>query len=272
MLVTTWLSNIAFQLWPIWLQTLVEIDSESCQTTLFPSFCSQPSKVTVLFNSNLSRRSSLGQDQQAVDLDPLLCSIRNTQFCSYVIFVPRDQWMVKYWMKRWALLWSPATHGLKKFQTVVWNLQSIKTLSTLEVSQYHKSGKLVARFPQASLSLPAATATDEETRPSDPPKLCRSAAPRALPLNFQSKSLIVFSNSLHSGLGSNLGLGSNWQAGAWTWTQTWILPPDQRVEIVLSALKSQNNLCGVWILLGQLKRRNWGQLWVHTNPDPPGWW
>ena len=55
--VTTWLqlSNIAFHFRPIWLQTLVEIDSESCQT-LLPSFCAPPSEVSVLFDSNLSRR------------------------------------------------------------------------------------------------------------------------------------------------------------------------------------------------------------------------
>ena len=64
-LVTTWLSNIAFHLRPIWLQTLVAIDSESCLTS-FPSFCAPPSEVAALFNSNLSRRPFLGQ---VVDLD-----------------------------------------------------------------------------------------------------------------------------------------------------------------------------------------------------------
>ena len=33
-----------------------------------------------------------------------------------------------------------------------------------------------------------------------------------------------------------------------SWTQTWTLPPDQRVVKVLSALKPQNNLCGIWVL------------------------
>ena len=69
-LVTTWLSNIAFDLRQIWLQTLVAIDSESCQTS-FPSFCAPPSEVAVLFDSNLSRRPFLGQ---VVDLDLLLCT------------------------------------------------------------------------------------------------------------------------------------------------------------------------------------------------------
>ena len=69
-LVTTWLSNIAFHLRPIWLQTLVVIDSES-RLTSFPSFCAPPSEVAVLFDSNLSRLPFLGQ---VVDLDLLLCT------------------------------------------------------------------------------------------------------------------------------------------------------------------------------------------------------
>ena len=69
-LVTTWLSNIAFHLRPIWLQTLVAVDSESCLTS-FPRFCAPPSEVAVLFDSNLSRLPFLGQ---VVDLDLLLCT------------------------------------------------------------------------------------------------------------------------------------------------------------------------------------------------------
>ena len=69
-LVSTSNSRIAFHLQPIWLQALVDIDSEQCQTS-FPSFCAPPSEVAVLFNSNLSRRPFLGQ---VVDLDLLLCT------------------------------------------------------------------------------------------------------------------------------------------------------------------------------------------------------
>ena len=46
----TWLSNIAIHLRPIWLQTLIAINSES-RLTLFPSFWSPPSEVSVLLNS-----------------------------------------------------------------------------------------------------------------------------------------------------------------------------------------------------------------------------
>ena len=69
-LVTTWLSNITFHLQPIWLQTLVVIDSE-LHLTLFPSFCAQPSEVATLFNQNLSRRPFL---RQVVNTDLLLCT------------------------------------------------------------------------------------------------------------------------------------------------------------------------------------------------------
>ena len=68
-LVTTWLSNIAFHLRPICLQTLVAIDSES-RLTSFPSFCALQSEVAMLFDSNLSRCPFL---RQVVDLDLLLC-------------------------------------------------------------------------------------------------------------------------------------------------------------------------------------------------------
>ena len=67
-LVTTWLSNVTFHLRPIWLQTLVAINSESCQTS-FPSFCAPPSEVFGLFDLNI--RPFLGQ---IVDTDMLLCT------------------------------------------------------------------------------------------------------------------------------------------------------------------------------------------------------
>ena len=70
MLVTTWLSNIVFHLQPIWLQALVAIDSES-RLTSFPSCCTQPSEVAVLFYSNLRRLPFLGQ---VFNLDLLLCT------------------------------------------------------------------------------------------------------------------------------------------------------------------------------------------------------
>ena len=54
----------------VWLQNLVLIDSESCQI-LFSSLCMQPSEVSLLFNSNLSRLPFL---EQVVYLYLLLCT------------------------------------------------------------------------------------------------------------------------------------------------------------------------------------------------------
>ena len=82
----TWLSNIAFHLRPIWLQTLVAIYSESCLTS-FPSFCTLPSEVAVLFNSNLSRRPFL---EQVIDLDQFrtCCFVPMSYFYSETIAQP----------------------------------------------------------------------------------------------------------------------------------------------------------------------------------------
>ena len=69
--VTTLLSIITFHLQLIWLQTLIVMDSESSLTS-FPSFCTQPSEVAALFNSNLSRLPFLGQVINSV---LLLCRV-----------------------------------------------------------------------------------------------------------------------------------------------------------------------------------------------------
>ena len=91
--VSAWLSNITFHLQPIWLQTLVAIDSESCQRSLL-SVCSQPSEVAVLFYWNLNRRPFL---RQVVDFDLLLCTGFNLQhadlFLSMILL--RDQWIIE---------------------------------------------------------------------------------------------------------------------------------------------------------------------------------
>ena len=83
--------------------------------------------------------------------------------------------------------------------------------------------RVVACFPQASLSWAAATAADSETpcvraRPSYPRKHSRRAAQRAWPLILPSKTSIVFWNSLRRDCqmtcrGSNLD--SNLNCAAW---------------------------------------------------------
>ena len=84
----------------LWLLSIQNYDRHR-----FPAF--SPRHLKSLFDSNMSICPVL---RQVFDLDMLLCtdSIRNTRFCSYVIFVLKDQWS-KDWAKRWALLWSATT-------------------------------------------------------------------------------------------------------------------------------------------------------------------
>ena len=105
----------------------------------------------------------------------------------------------------------------KKSVVTAQYLQSIKTFLTLELSRYRKSGSTF------SSSEPAATAADSETpcvctRPSDPRKQSRRAAPRAWPLILPSKPSITFWNSLRRDCqmtGRGLNLDSNLNCAAW---------------------------------------------------------
>ena len=76
-----------------------------------------------------------------------------------------------------------------------------KALKPFRLSNWVSIARVVARFPEANWLLPSSTAANSETpyvcaRPSDPPNLCRSAAPRAwpliLPLNLLLSSRIAF--------------------------------------------------------------------------------
>ena len=99
-LVTTWLANITFHLQPIWLQTLVAINSESRQTS-FRSFCSPPFAVPVLsrFYLNLSRLPFLGE---VVDVDLLLCTGFNSEHAVLFLYhISTNDWS-KDWAKQWA--------------------------------------------------------------------------------------------------------------------------------------------------------------------------
>ena len=176
--------------------------------------------------------------------------------------------------KQWAILWSATTshqfhskfHFIwkismkKKWLVAARNLQIIKTLLTLELSQYRESGSTF------SSSEPVAARSDCHRLgnalclclPVCPAQAVPERDPKSSAFDLQSKTSIVFWN--HSL--SLLEWLPNGLQGAQTWTQTWTLPPDQRVVKVLSALKSQNKLCGVWIPFK-------GQLLVDINPHPP---
>ena len=180
---------IAFHLRPIGLQTLVAINSESCQTS-FPSFCAPPSEVAVLFDSNLSRRPFLGQ---VVDLDLLLCTgfdLEHAVLFLCHIFTQRRMNDRKIEQSDGCCfglqqLLANSNYSIEYF---ISNEKQIRhhcpiytkhlTFLTLKLSQYSKSG---STFSSSEPVRPAATAADSKTpcicaRPSDPPKLCRSAA------------------------------------------------------------------------------------------------
>ena len=157
-LVTTWLSNIAFHLRPIWLQTLVAIDSESCLTS-FSRFCAPPSEVAVLFDSNLSRRPFLGQ---VVDLDLLLCTGFDSEHVVLFlchIFTQRpmnDRKIERSDGRGFGRQQLPADsngHSIsneKKSVVTAQYLQSIKTFLTLELSRYRKSGSTFSSSEQVA--------------------------------------------------------------------------------------------------------------------------
>ena len=103
--------------------------------------------------------------------------------------------------------------------------ENYKVLKPLWLSNWISTGRVIACFPQASMSRVAASA-------------CPSDVPHELGLLLlQSNPSIISWNSLRE-----------WLSGAQTWNQTWTLPPDQRVVKVLSASKFQNNLCWAQIL------------------------
>ena len=104
------------------------------------------------------------------------------------------------------------------------NLQTIQTFLTLELSQNCKSGSTL------SPSEPVEDSSDCRwlgnylscARQSNPPKLCQSAAQRALRLP------LIFLKIFDYLLESSLGVIARLQARAQTWTQTGSLPIDQR--------------------------------------------
>ena len=137
------LRQVACHLRQIWRQTLVVIDSESCQT-LFPSFCATPSEVAVLFNSNLNRLLvrpvRTGRQLRSAALHRIWLGI--CCFCSYIIFYSETNEWLQDWAKQWAQLWLATTFGQfheklhmkKKTVFTARYLQSIKTFLTLELT------------------------------------------------------------------------------------------------------------------------------------------
>ena len=149
-------SNIAFHLRPIWLQTLVAIDSE-LGLTLFPSFCAPPSEVSVLFNSYLSRRPFL---RQVADTVLLLCTGFNSEDAVlFLCHIFAQRLINDRKIDGRCLGWQQLRADSMKIFTWKKNVtrsgpNSIKTLLALELSQYCKSGSMF------SSSEPVAASSD----------------------------------------------------------------------------------------------------------------
>ena len=163
---TGWLSNIAFHLQPIWLQASVAIDSES-RLTLFPSFWAQPSEVAALFYLNLSRCPFLGQ---VVDSDLLLCTgldLEHAVLFLYHIFTQRPMNDRKIersdgrCLGRQQLVANSIEISLHmKEKSDSSRPEIYKALKPCWLLNWVSIARVVACFPQASRSLPAATASD----------------------------------------------------------------------------------------------------------------
>ena len=116
-------------------------------------------------------------------------------------------------------------------------LQSIKTFLTVELSQYSKSGSTF------SSSEPVVASRDCSRLgyslclclPVRPAQTVLEHCPKSLAIDFAVKTFDCL-------LEQPSGVIARWPAGARTWTQTWTLPPDQWVVVVLSAPKPQNKV------------------------------
>ena len=239
---------------------------------IVPSFCAQPFEVAVLFNLNLSRCPFF---REVANLDLLLCTGFHSEHV--VLFLCHISTQRPTWMTNWRFSEAMGTALVgNNFSSIPSKISfCMKRKSDYSLPKIYKSLKprwifngvnitrVVACFLQASLSWPAATAAYLETPcvyscQSYQPKLWWSAAPRALPLILQPIPLIVFWNSLRE------WLPDDWQSLKLE-LKTWTLPSDKRVVEVLSALKSRNHLCWVWILF---KTQNLRTAVSQINPHP----
>ena len=195
-LVTAWLSNITFHLRPfgckLWLLSIQNYAWRRFQAFACSHLKSLRCSIQIWADALSSDRSSIQTCFFAQD------SILNMLFCSYVIFLLRDEWMIERF--------SEAMGAALVSNTILFHMKGKSDSSRPEIYKALKPywllnwvsiTRVVACFPQASLLQPAATAADSETpcvcaRPSNPHKQSRRAAPRAWPLIFPSKPSITF--------------------------------------------------------------------------------
>ena len=207
-LVTTWLSNIAFHLRPIGLQTSIAIDSESCHIVSKLLCAAIWSCCAVQFESEQTPFLRTGR------------RFRPAAFCSYVIFLRSDG--RSFGQQQLLANSTEIIISREKKSDSSWP-DTYKSLKPCWLSNWVSIARVVARFPQASRLLPAATASNSETpcvcaRPSNRPS-CAGARPQELgrwfcPLNLRLSSGTAFGSDCQmTGRGSNLD--SNLNSAAW---------------------------------------------------------
>ena len=163
------------------------------------------------------------------------------QFCSYVIFLLRDQWLIERLSEEmgaalvgnnFSPIPSKFSFQMKKKSNSTRDSRPeiYKALKPCWLLNWVSIARVVACFPQASLSLPAVTAATCKR-----PVLVLASPARASRAGVQPQELGSWFCPLNLRLpsGSAFGEIARWPALAWTWTQTWTVPPDQRVVKVL---------------------------------------
>ena len=163
-------------------------------------------------------------------------------------------WALVWFHQKFHFTWENSNLQLPKRAKTYISWKKIIDRHTVKLSKYCKSGSMFSSIE------PVAASTDCrlgktlfvlacQTSPSC--EQCEGALPQELSDWFFSQkfwlSLWIASESDHS--------IARWRAGAHTWTQTWTVSLDKQVVEVLSAIKSQNNLWGVWILFRSVRNK-----------------
>ena len=185
-------------------------------------------------------------------------SIQNMWFCSYVMFLLRDQWLIERWLSK-AMGAALVCNNFLPIQLKLSFHIKNKVVHSSPKFTKHKNlfwllnwvcfARVVACFPQGAFGSQkqllqtlkrAVFVLAWLTCPSSARERPQELGQWFCPLNLWSPS------------GTALGDIVRCPAGAQTWTQTWTLQPGQQVVKVFSPLKSQYKHCGVWILLSLL--------------------
>ena len=240
MLVNTLFSNITFLLRPIWLQSLVAIDSESCHTS-FPSFCAAIcNHCAVWFESEQTPNDRAGRWFGSTALHRI--RFRTCCFVPMPYFYSESNEWSKDWAKQWALHWSATPyHQFHRKLHFTWKQKvtrhgpKFKKHSILFHSQTDSVSQewkhvFLKRACRGQQRLPPTWKRPvfvlaRQTSPS-----IAGTLPTPLGHGFCSKNLR---------LSSRITLGSDCQmtSRGLNLDSTWTLPPDQRIVEVLSALK-----------------------------------